>query len=147
MISTIGQSSTKIDKRKGGAVMTDRELLEKIANRMDNFETKLDGLKAEIGGVRQELKATKQELRDEIGGVKQELKATKQELRDEIGEVKLVLENEIRNNISIIAEGHLDLARQFNDVIKAGMRVVNIEVRTNVLETKVRQIAKQIKVS
>ena len=119
--------------------MTDRELLEKIANRMDNFETKLDGLKAEISEVRQELK-------DEISEVRQELKDTKQELRDEIGEVKLVLENEIRNNIAIIAEGHLDLDRKFNEAIKAGIYVESIEVRTNALETKVRQIAEQIKV-
>lgn len=120
--------------------MTDRELLEKLVDQMDNMETKLDGLKDEIGEVRKELRNT-------IGEVRQELKDVKQELRDEIGEVRLVLENETRNNISIIAEGHLDLVRKLDEANKAGIRVENIGVRTNVLETKVRQIIEQTKVS
>ena len=149
--------------------MTDSQkldfLVESMARqekRMDSLEENLMGvrseLKEEIQGVRSELKeeiqevrseltekieGVRSELKEEIQGVRSELKGEIQELREDVTDIKLVIENELRRNISIVAEGHLDLMRKLDESIKVQQEQEKLMVRVNVLETYVKELKKE----
>ena len=123
-------------------------------------------LKDEIAGVRTELKdeiaGVRTELKDEIAGVKTELKdeiaGVRTELKDEINELRttfdkrfenieksmdttrFILENEIRDNIRLVAEGHLDLYRKMEEVAKTNNEKEIMFMRLKYLESEVRVI-------
>lgn len=85
--------------------MTDSQKLDFLVESMARQEKRIDSLEENLMGVRSELK-------EEIQGVRSELKGEIQELREDVTDIKLVIENELRRNISIVAEGHLDLMRK-----------------------------------
>ena len=61
-----------------------------------------------------------------------------------VRDIQLTLENEIRTNIARVAEGHLDLSRKLNDVMKSNDEIEMMAVRLNVLESDVRDIKRRI---
>lgn len=52
----------------------------------------------------------------------------------------MTLENETNRNISLIAEGHLDLVRKLNDALKIENEKELLSVRVNVLENELRKV-------
>ena len=74
------------------------------------------------------------ELTEEIQEVRGELK----EVQEDVSDIKLVIENEIRRDISIIAEGHLDLSRKLDEAIKGNQERETFMIRLNALETYVK---------
>ena len=58
--------------------------------------------------------------------------------------VKLILENEIRRNIMIVAEGHLDLKRKLDDAVKVKNEWEMLLVRTNMLESDVKELKSKV---
>ena len=48
----------------------------------------------------------------------QELKGRMTYIEDNVTDIQLTLENETNKNISLIAEGHLDLSRKLDDALK-----------------------------
>ncbi len=112
-------------------------------------------LKDEIAGVRTELKdeiaGVKTELKDEIAGVRTELKNEINELRTTFDKrfenieksmdtTRFILENEIRDNIRLVAEGHLDLYRKMEEVAKTNNEKEIMFMRLKYLESEVRVI-------
>lgn len=65
-------------------------------------------------------------------------------VKKQVKEVRLTLENEIRHNISIVAEGHLDLSRKLDEALKVENEKEMLLVRVNRLETEVRRIKERI---
>lgn len=60
--------------------------------------------------------------------------------------VEITLENEVRRNIKIIAEGHLDLSRKLSEALKEENEKEMLRLRVNILERDVRMIKEQIMV-
>lgn len=102
--------------------MTNDEKLDVIINKIDNLET--------------EIKDVKMSLETEIQDVKTSL-------RTEITDLRLILENEIRPNIGFIADGHLDLYRNMHDAVKSSGEMEMINIRMDVLESRVRKLESQ----
>ena len=105
-------------------------------------ETKL--ILNEIAGV-------KTELKDEIAGVRTELKDEIDELRTSFDKrfenieksmdtTRFILENEIRDNIRLVAEGHLDLYRKMEEIAKTNNEKEIMFMRLKYLESEVRVI-------
>ena len=147
-----------------------RLILDEIAGVRTELKDEIAGvkteLKDEIAGVRTELKdeiaGVRTELKDEIAGVKTELKdeiaGVRTELKDEINELRttfdkrfenieksmdttrFILENEIRDNIRLVAEGHLDLYRKMEEVAKTNNEKEIMFMRLKYLESEVRVI-------
>lgn len=57
-----------------------------------------------------------------------------------IAEVQLTLENETNRNIRFIAEGHFDLSRKLDEVLKVENEKEMLLIRVNHLESEVRRI-------
>lgn len=61
-----------------------------------------------------------------------------------IKDLQLTLENETNRNIKIIAEGHLDLSRKLDEVLKTNSEKEMLLLRVNVLENEIRKIKDRI---
>lgn len=106
--------------------LSDRELLEKIANNLSEFKAEV---RNEFDEVKTDLSEFKVEVRNEFA-----------EVRNDISDIRFIIENEIRNNISIIAEAHMDIFREIKAIRKTDERIENLSIRTSLLETKVRHL-------
>lgn len=106
--------------------MTDSEKLDFLVEAVSRQEKRMDALE-------ENLMVVKSELKEEIQGVRGELK-------EEVTGLKLVIDNEIRRNISIVAEGHLDLSRKLDEAIKGNQERETLMIRVNALETYVREL-------
>lgn len=61
-------------------------------------------------------------------------------IEDNIVHINLVLENEIRVNIQRVAEGHLDLSRNFHEAMKPNEEVEMLALRVGMLESDMRKV-------
>lgn len=65
-------------------------------------------------------------------------------LENDVTDIKLTLENEIRTNIMRVAEGHLDLSRQFEKTTKLDNEKEMLAIRVSMIETELRRIKTQL---
>lgn len=65
-------------------------------------------------------------------------------LENDVTDIKLTLENEIRQNIMRVAEGHLDLYRKLDDAQKIENEKEIIAIRVNILETELRRVKERL---
>ena len=98
------------------------ERLDKIDSKLDKVEARLDKVEAKLDNMDSRF--------DKV-----EAKVT---------EVQMTLENETNKNISIIAEGHLDLSRKLDDALKAENEKVMLLIRVTRLENEIRRIKQRI---
>ena len=61
-----------------------------------------------------------------------------------VSSIQLTIENEIRNNIQIIAEGHTILERKLDESLKVNQEKELLLIRVNRLETEVRELKERI---
>lgn len=81
---------------------------------------------------------------DRMDRMETELVKTRDTLNARINEVKVEIEGKIFPSIRIIAEGHLDLARNLNTVIEMKPSQEELAIRVSALEYTVSQIKKTI---
>ena len=62
------------------------------------------------------------------------------DIETDIRDMKLTLENEIRENIKRVAEGHLDMSRNLHDAMKPSNEVEMLAIKVRMLETDIRDI-------
>lgn len=98
-------------------------------------------LHGEIREVKNDLKGEIQEVRTDLEGKIEEVKTG---LGDEIKEVKLTLENETDRSIQIVVEGHMDLSRKLNEVLKLKEDDEMVRMRLNRLEREMETVKKKI---
>ena len=108
-------------------------------DRMDKVEAELKEVKEEIALLKDGMK----EVKEEIAILKEDMK----EVKEEVSKTSLIIENELRVNIQRIAEGHLDLSRNMNNVIRPNNEMEVLVVRVGVLETEVKYIKKNLHMS
>ena len=138
--------------------MTDSQKLDIILSKIekiDDIENEIKEVKATQGDEIKEVKATlgdeikevKTTLGDEIKDLGNEitiLGSEIQELKTEIEKINLTLENEIRPNIQRIAEGHLGLSRNLQEVIKYKDEIETLSVTSRILVTEVQKIKSKV---
>ncbi len=65
-------------------------------------------------------------------------------LEGKVTEIQLTLENETNKEISIIAEGHLDLSRKLDDALRVENEKEMLLLRVTRLENEIRRIKQHI---
>ena len=130
--------------------MTDSEKLSFLVEAVTKQDKKMDALeeslKEEIQEVRSELREEIQDVRNELKDVRNELKEVRSELKevqDDVTGVKLIMENELRKNISIVAENHLDLYQKLSEYQKVAAEQFHLSMRVNTLESYVKELRKE----
>ncbi|WP_313184103.1 hypothetical protein [Lacrimispora sp.] len=63
----------------------------------------------------------------------QELKSRMYTIEDNVTDIQLTLEDETNHNISLIAEGHLDLSRKLDGALKVENEIRQIKEKINVI--------------
>ena len=97
---------------------------DKLEQRFDGLEQRFDGLEQRFDGLEQRFDGLEQRfdgLEQRFDGLEQRFDKLEQRtdnLEKEIRKINLTLENVTNRNISIIAEGHLDLSRKLNECIR-----------------------------
>ena len=151
--------------------MTDREMLAAIYGgveqikgdvaqlnvRVGNLESDVTELKSDVSVLKSdvtELKSEVTELKSEVTELKSDVSVLKEDVsnlkedmeqtKSKISGIEMTLENEIRNNIRIVAEGHTDIIRRFDDYMVIENSKEMFSVRMNILETDVRNIKEKI---
>lgn len=117
--------------------MTDGQKLDKILLKLDIMENEIKETKEYIIGV-------EQRLDEKIDSVEKRLEEKIDNVSNEVKIVKLIIENEMRENIKRIAEGHLDVSRHVHDILNAKEESEMLTVRVNILETAVQEINRKI---
>lgn len=114
---------------KEGDIMTDSQKLDRILSEMQGMKEELQGTKEEVQGLKEKV---------------QGLDSSVQELSNKVTNIELTIENEIRDNIRCIAEGHLDLSRNLHEAMKPYEEIEVHSVKINMLETDVRELKARI---
>lgn len=110
--------------------------LDKVEARLDHMEARLDNMEARLDNMDSRL--------DNMDSRFDKVEARLDKVEAKVTEVQMTLENETNKNISIIAEGHLDLSRKLDDALKAENEKVMLLIRVTRLENEIRRIKQRI---
>ena len=102
--------------------MTDRELLEKMFEKIVNIEEKVNKIEERMDRLEERVDT----------------------MESDVSDVKVTLENEIRTNIIRIVDGHLDLSRNLHSAMKPSNEVEMLAIKVSTLETEINKIKKKI---
>ncbi len=116
--------------------MTDSEKLDLLLTEMQEVKSGVQDLRTEM----QEVKSGVQGLKTEM----QELNRRVTDLEIAVRDINLTLENEIRENIQRVAEGHLDLSHNLHNALEIDNEKEMLSIRVSVLETELRRIKRQL---
>ena len=86
-------------------------------------------------------------MKKDIQFLKTELEAVKEDiqlLKRRTLKLELAFENEIRESIQRIAEGHLDLSRILHDAMNPSNEVETLAVRVNLLEIDMKEVKARV---
>ena len=126
--------------------MTESEKLDLILAKLN----KIDTLETEFAEFREEFSEFKERmymLEDRVARLEESvvrLEDRLDRLELDVTSIKLTLENEIRENIMRVAEGHLDLYRSLRETTKIDDEKEMIAMRVNILETELRTIKERL---
>ena len=119
-------------------------LLEKSAEKTNE---KIAGIENKISGIENkisDMESTISSMENKISDMDEKMS----KMQDDILNIQLTLENETNRNIKIIAEGHLDLSRKYNEAstIKAEEEELAL-IRLNTLSEDVRKIKAKLAIA
>ena len=97
--------------------------------RFDDMDKRIDALEARFDDMDKRI----DKLEEHISSIDTDVKS-----------VKVILENEVRENIMRVAEGHLDLSRNLKDAIKSNNEFEILTVKVNMLESDVNELKRKI---
>ena len=112
---------------------------EKTNEKIAGIENKISGIENKISGIENKISGMENKISD--------MDEKMSKMQDDILNIQLTLENETNRNIKIIAEGHLDLSRKYNEAstIKAEEELALI--RLNTLSEDVRKIKAKLAIA
>ena len=116
--------------------MTDNELLQAIYGDVQSLKQDVHTLKQDTQALKQDVHTLKQDT--------QEIKQRVTDLEDNATAVRLTLENEIRVNIQRVAEGHLDLSRNFHEAMMPSNEVEMLSIKVRHLESDMTEMKRKV---
>lgn len=116
--------------------MTDRELMEKIYDKVCGVESEVGTLKSDVSTLKSDVSTLKLDVST--------LKSDVTDLKDRVTSLEMTLENETNRNIKIIAEGHMDLVRKLDEALAVKSEREMVILRVNVLENDMRIVKNKV---
>ena len=105
---------------------------DRLDKRMDHMDKRLDGMDKRLDGMDKRLDGMDKRL----DGMDKRLDKLEHATRD----IQLTIENEIRPNIQVIAEGHADINRKLDEALKVENEKEIMKIHLTYLENEVRRI-------
>ena len=123
--------------------MQDSEKLDLILNMVRTIDEKVSDLDAKVDHL--ETKVDNLETKvDDLDDRVERLESETKEIRQKVTKMDLVMENELRVNIQRVAEGHLDLSRNFHEAMKPNNEIEMLAIKVRMLETDVRELKDKV---
>ncbi len=123
--------------------MQDSEKLDLILNMVRTIDEKVSDLDAKVDHL--ETKVDNLETKvDNLDDRVERLESETKEIRQKVTKMDLVMENELRVNIQRVAEGHLDLSRNFHEAMKPNNEIEMLAIKVRMLETDVRELKDKV---
>ena len=113
--------------------------IDQLDSRMDKMDSRMDTLDSRMDTLDSRMDTLDSRM-DTLDSRIDTLEFSVNEVKSQVMGIQLILENEIRRNIQIVAEGHLDLGRKLDDAVKVKEERELLLVRTNVLESDVKTL-------
>ena len=123
--------------------MTDRELLEKMFEKIVNIEEKVNKIEERMDRLEERMDRLEERM-DQLEERMDRLEERVDTMERDVSDVKVTLENEIRTNIIRIVDGHLDLSRNLHSAMKPSNEVEMLAIKVSTLETEINKIKKKI---
>ncbi|MDO4339976.1 MAG: hypothetical protein Q4C91_18115, partial [Eubacteriales bacterium] len=107
-------------------------------------------IKAEISDIKAEQAVMKQDIVDikaEISDIKAEQAVMKQDISDikaEQRSLRLLVENDIRKQINIVAEGHFFIQKHFNEMHEMYVRYESLAINVQSLNSDMREVKRRL---
>lgn len=123
--------------------MKEYEKIDLILSEVQGMKVEMREMKEDMQGMKAELREVKEDvqvLKEDV----QNLKDGMQTVNREITGIHLILENEIRVNIQRVAEGHLDLSRNFHEAMKPNSEVETLSIKVHKLESDMKMVKAKI---
>ncbi len=103
-----------------------------IEDRFESMEDRFEKMDDRFQNIENMIQTMDDNIKD--------VKTSTQLLERRVAGIELTLENEIRHNISIIAENHVELNKKLNEVLRHDCERETALIRLNMLETRVREL-------
>lgn len=117
--------------------------LDLILDKMNCMDEKIDNVIVKVDGVDKRIDALEARF-DDVDKRIDRLEEQISSIDTDVKSVKVILENEVRENIMRVAEGHLDLSRNLKDAIKSNNEFEILTVKVNMLESDVKELKRKI---
>ena len=117
--------------------MSDNELLLALSDMMDKkLSAQLEPMKKDITGVKNDIAGVKKDIagvKNDIAGMKNDISGMKNDITDlknEVQNINVILENEIRQDIKLLAENYLPAALRYeksnneHDAMKSDIELI-----------------------
>lgn len=117
------------------------------------LKSEVSDLKSDVSQLKfdvSDLKSNVFQLNADVAQLKSDVAAMQYQFSDlnqKVLDIQLTLENETNRNIRIIAEGHLDLSRKFNEAAKISEEDEMMKLRVTTLENEVRKIKTHLEIA
>lgn len=124
-----------------------------VSKKVGRLETEVADLKSDVSQLKfdvSDLKSNVFQLNTDVSQLKSDVAAMQYQFSDlnqKVLDIQLTLENETNRNIRIIAEGHLDLSRKFNEAAKTSEEDEMMKLRVTTLENEVRKIKTHLEIA
>ena len=109
--------------------MTDRELLEKMFEKIVNIEEKVNKIEERMDRLEERMDRLEERV---------------DTMESDVSDVKVTLENEIRTNIIRIVDGHLDLSRNLHSAMKPSNELEMLAIKVSMLESDMRELKRKV---
>ena len=103
-------------------------------------------LQKQINDVKVSLQKQIRDVRTDLQKQINELEKQNKVIQTQNKNIQLMIENEIRPNISIIAEGHQNLYEKFNEATKVSQEDELVRIRVNIHETEIKNIKEHLNI-
>ena len=110
--------------------------LKQMNNRMDNMDKRFDSIDKRFDSIDKRFDSLDQRM--------DSMDQRMDSIQSDLSEVRMTLENVTNRNIKIIAEGHLELSRKLDEVLRNDTNREIDRIRLNLLEEDVRKIKKKL---
>lgn len=145
-----------------------KDCMTSLENRVTNLEDSMTELKNDVSELKSDVTELKEdvmvlkkdvsdlkedvtELKEDVSELKNDVTVLKNDvavLKNDVTNINITLENETNRNIHIIAEGHSDLSRKFDEALKHEQQYHEerelLIVRVNSIENDVRKIKEKV---
>lgn len=103
-----------------------------VQSRVTEVQSRVTGVESQVTGVQDQVMG----LQGRIDNLEEEVK----EVREDIHDIRITLENVTNRNVSIVAEGHLDLSRKLDEAIGISKESEIYKIKVNILEDEIRRL-------